>query len=323
MKRLLWAVPAALFCAVLAGFAYIESTANFDHPQTPFPALKASADPAIIARGEYIVHAVAHCSTCHQSGAHLTKEQGVSVDFAAPLSGGFVFDLGPFGTFRASNITPDSKTGIGRYTDEQVARVIRTGVLPDGRIGAMMRFGVGPMSDDDVVAVLSYLRAQKPVENVVGDEEMGLLAKMISNQIVPRDIPAPAPVSGDEVSVARGEYLAAGPAMCFGCHSPLDPMQGFALAGPAYSGAEAEPDPTDAAYVIAPPNITSAGYLAELSEDGFVLRLKAGRAEVMKGSKMPWEAFQRLTENDMRSLYRYLKTVPPAQTEALPSRRKG
>lgn len=124
-----------------------------------------------------------------------------------------------------------------------------------------------------------------------------------------------------EVSVARGRYLAEGPASCVGCHTPHDPLDGFARSGAPYSGeAEAEEDPTDPRQEIIAPNLTpdpETGHLETWSEDAFVARFRAGR--IVKGSKMPWEGFARLTEADVRSLYRYLRTVPAAKRATGPT----
>ena len=50
-----------------------------------------------------------------------------------PLTGGFVFDL-PVGKIYSKNITPDKETGIGDYTDAEIARALRYGVHADGTV---------------------------------------------------------------------------------------------------------------------------------------------------------------------------------------------
>src|SRR5262249_13886753 len=70
----------------------------------PMPDLRASGDSATIAKGRYLVYGAGHCADCH------TPPGG------APFSGGLDFKL-PFGHIYSPNITPDSATGIGRYTD--------------------------------------------------------------------------------------------------------------------------------------------------------------------------------------------------------------
>ena len=53
-----------------------------------------------------------------------------------------------------------------------------------------------------------------------------------------------------------------------------------------------------------------------MSEDEFVARFRAGRA--IPGSPMPWQGYARMAEDDLRAIYRYLMTVPPARNDVGP-----
>lgn len=308
------------------GFVGIKvSTAKLSHPDTPLPKVPVSDDPEVIARGEYLAHNVAHCSTCHTPTEGAIDFSNWKLDRDAPLSGGFVMEAGPFGTYVAANLTPHETTGIARYTDEQLARVIKYGVGPDGTFFPMMRLGVGPMADEDVGAIISFLRSQEPVEHTVAPEEFGILAKLLADKFSPRpEHDMKAVQAGDEPSVERGKYLAEGPALCMGCHTPLDPMAGFAIAGEPFSGgSEHEPDPTDTDFGIVAPNLTpweGGGRIGVWTEDQFLERMRGGRAYA--GSKMAWEAFAGMTDTDLRSIYRYLKTVPVSTRDPGPVRKK-
>ena len=70
------------------------------------------------------------------------------------------------------------------------------------------------------------------------------------------------------------------------------------------------------------PNLTSHphGVTGTLDEDAFVVRLGAGRVHV--SSIMPWEGVSRMTEADMRSVYRFLRTLPPVDIDRGPSYRE-
>lgn len=68
-----------------------------------------------------------------------------------------------------------------------------------------------------------------------------------------------------------------------------------------------------------PPNLTSdpkTGKTAYFSEDAFVARMRAGRT--LPGSPMPWVQFSRMDEDDLRAIYRYLRTIPPVQNDTGP-----
>lgn len=90
---------------------------------------------------------------------------------------GMLFDL-PFGKFYTRNITPDSATGIGRYSDGELARVLRHSVKPNGE--AVLPFmPFQNMSDEDLTAVISYLRSTKPVRNEVPEHNWNVMGNVI------------------------------------------------------------------------------------------------------------------------------------------------
>jgi len=303
---------------VASGFIYIQSTWERDYSTVPLPPITATTDSAVIARGEYVVHALAHCSACHALAGN------PEANFDTPLSGGYVWDIPLFGTFAAANITSDAETGIGRLSDGEIARAIRHNVGADGRFLPFMRFSVGPMSDEDLTAVVSWLRAQPAVSKAVPRDEWGILAKALASRLAPRTDAPPPHIAGGVVSVERGKYLAEGPAACALCHTPTDQMT-FATTGPVMSGnGVAEPDGEEAGFEFVSPNLTfdpTTGHIAAWTEDQFVARMRQGR--VYKGSKMPWENFTKMSEEDARSVYRYLRSLPPAVNNVGPPRRRA
>ncbi len=327
-KKVLKTVGLGLLLIVTAVGIFVGvklATANFVYAETPFPTMAASDDPEVIARGEYVVHHLGHCSTCHTQTDGKLDLSTWKLDKSVPLSGGYKMEAGPFGTYYAKNLTPHPETGIGRYSDKELARMIRHGIDKNGQLMPLMVLATGHLSDEDLVAVISYLRTRPAVDNAVPADEFGPLAKMLASsfgprmQTPPRFVPAAA-----EPSVERGEYLANGPAACGVCHTPTDPMEGFAPAGPAFSGAvEGEPDPTDPSFGFFAPNLTphESGLTGMWDEEQFVKRLKSG-ARVHVGSHMPWESYAGMTDSDVRSVYRYLKTVKPADNPVGETRRK-
>ena len=68
-----------------------------------------------------------------------------------------------------ANITPDSATGIGRWSEAEFVRTIRTGVDPKGdSLNPFMPWQeMRRMTDDDLTAIYRYLRTVKPVRNAV------------------------------------------------------------------------------------------------------------------------------------------------------------
>lgn len=328
MKKALGAVGALLALVVLGVvglYAYVSWTWDQDYGATELPALTASSDPEVVKRGEYLVHAVAHCSVCHApKEVTLARKPGEH----PAMTGGYVWKMGPLGTLRSRNITADPDTGIGRWSDAELARALKWGVGRDGKLLTFMSFGCPPMADEDLRAVVSYLRQAPAARNAVPGHEVGIVLKWLSGKIGPEFrrpylerleyVPA-----SEEASVPRGEYLARGAAWCVSCHTSVD-LTSMRPDGPEFAGsAQAEPDPTNPEMGIAVPNLTpdpDTGHIARWSEDEFVARLKAGR--VLPGSKMPWEAYREMTDADLRSLYRFLRTLPPSRHAVGPIYRK-
>jgi mono/diheme cytochrome c family protein len=145
---------------VLAG-----CTGKYVRPTTPDPI---PGTPELIARGNYLVNSVVSCGACHTPRVGGTWLGGERTD--AFLAGGSVFDDREQGMrVVAPNISQDKETGIGAWTDDQIARAIRDGVSHDGRLlwPPMPFLGWEKMSDDDVRAIVAYLRTTPPVKNKI------------------------------------------------------------------------------------------------------------------------------------------------------------
>jgi mono/diheme cytochrome c family protein len=278
--------------------------------QTPMPMLRASTDSAVIAHGRYLAYGAAFCANCHTT---VDKAPAIDAGAELPLSGGRVWDIPP-GVVRSPNLTPDSATGIGRYTDAQLVRAIRYGVRHDGR--AMLPFmAFQNMSDEDIVALISFLRAQPPVRNPVPDHDPTMLGKAVLAFVIKPKGPDGTPAQRSPVgpSVERGKYLAESVSDCAGCHTQRNQMDG-SFTGPRFAGGgvfEAEEKP---GYVFVTPNLTpdsTTGRIARWTEDEFVARFRTGRT--IKESPMPWGPLRKMSDEDLRSIYRYLRTLPPVR----------
>jgi mono/diheme cytochrome c family protein len=319
--KVLLFVSASLLVLALCAYAWVEASYERDFSSTPVPKIVASKDPAVISQGDYVVHALAHCSACHQPVYYMRKRQ-LTLS-RNDLRGGFQFEAGPFGTFYAANLSSDVETGLGAVDDGVLARAIRHGVDRHGRFAAFMALSVGAMADQDLTAVISYLRSLPPKRNPVPQDEWGIAAKALSSKFVAHDEPPQVYVAPGTVSIERGRYLANGPAGCYTCHSQRDAANGFAFVGPKFAGnPDAEPDELDADYELTAPNLTpdpTTGRIALWNEEQFLSRFKTGR--MVKASHMPWENFAQMTDADKRSIYRYLHSLAPVQRDVGPSRR--
>ena len=313
-------VVAVVGALVGVAYAWVSATWNGDYSAMARPATVASTDPAVIAHGEYVFNAVAHCSVCHGGPKGPTRKRGDRPSMA----GGLIFHVDPFGTFVARNLTADRETGVGAQSDADLARAIRSGVDHEGRFLPFMKLGVGPIADEDLTALISYVRTLAPVRRQEEPEVWGLLGKYLAaTKLKPAaHVPPPYVAASPEPSSARGAYLANGPSACRFCHTKHDAMAGFVETSTPFSGGDAGSDETDPTFEIGAPNLTpdpGSSPIAAWDEATFVTRFRGGK--VFAGSDMPWENFAEMTDADVRSLYRYLRSLTPVPATALPSRR--
>lgn len=286
---------------------------------SPMPEIHASADSAVVAHGRQLAYGDAACVTCH-----VTNEELLQVREGAmpPLAGGQLFEF-PLGKFYTPNLTPDRETGIGRYSDGELARVLRNGVRPDGR-AALPFMEYHNVSDDDLTALISFLRSQAPVRREVPDHEPSMLGKAVFafaiKPIGPTGTPPAHSPSG--LSVERGAYLANNLSACVGCHTNRNHMDGSAISLP-FAGGMKFPDETDRTGTFVSPNLTPAGDtpFSVWDENRFVDRFRSGVG--LPNSPMPWRSYQRMSEDDIRSIFRYLRTLEPSNAPVGPTYVKG
>jgi mono/diheme cytochrome c family protein len=134
-------------------------------------------------RGKYLV-VVASCNDCHTPGFFLGKP-----DAAKYLGGSDVgFEIPGLGVFAGRNITPDKETGIGNWSDEQIATAITTGKRPDGRqLAPIMPYhSFSYMTKEDVAAIVAFLRSIPPVKNqVAGPFKPGEKVSIFTFRVLP------------------------------------------------------------------------------------------------------------------------------------------
>ncbi|AOP34161.1 hypothetical protein A0128_10070 [Leptospira tipperaryensis] len=276
--------------------------------EAPYPDVKSSSDPAIIAKGERLAFGAAHCTDCHTANsAHSEKDSERS------LAGGKKFEL-PVGNFYAPNITPDPETGIGKFSDAEIARSLRYGIRPDGTV--LLDFmPFHNTSDEDLSAILSFVRNLKPVNNKIPEHELNVIGKILKAFVVKPVGPKGEVLKSIEraETVAYGEYLANNVANCNGCHTKRNLIGEF-IGEPFAGGAPMEdPDPTKEA--LTPPNLTphAEGRIKKWTEKQFLARFRQGK--FISHSHMPWEAYSNMDELELKAIFKFLKSLKPTKNE--------
>ena len=169
-------------------------------------------------RGDYLVHAVMHCMGCHSK--YDGKANPPVLD-SQEGSGQVMFEQGNF-RLVAPNITSDPETGIGKWSDDAVARAIREGIAADGST----LFPVMPyehfrdLSDEDLASIVVFLRSVPAAHsNLPPNKIPFLFARLI--QAVPKPVIETVPEPDRSTPAKSGAYLVE-MATCSDCHTPLN-----------------------------------------------------------------------------------------------------
>lgn len=303
-----WVIEMSLVALALIGmFLSVGYTTREGTPTPRAAALKFNPTVARLERGRYIVEGPAHCFQCH---SEVDWERPGAQPKQGKKGAGTIFAEAGMEWLVAPNITPDRETGAGNWTDERFARAIREGIGHDGRrLFPMMPYmNFREMSDEDLASVVVYLRSITPVRNVVPKT---MLPEVMKGGLPPHQ-PLTKAVEGPDMSnpVARGKYLVT-LGNCMSCHTPMNkqgqPMMQLAFAGGLrftgpwgqVSSANITPDPSGISYY---------------DEALFVKTLRTGQVGARKlNSIMPWGYFRNMTDDDLKAIFAYLRTVTPVQ----------
>jgi mono/diheme cytochrome c family protein len=215
------------------------------------------------------------------------------------------------GLIVAPNLTPDPETGAGRWTDDQLARAIREGIGHDGRaLFPMMPYTrYREMSDEDLASVVVYLRSLPPVRNQLAPTEIIFPVKYLIRG-VPQPVTSPVPELPATLDpVKRGAHLV-DLAGCADCHTPQDKGQelagmsfagGFPFSGPwgNVAAANLTPDPSGISYY---------------DEALFLQVMHTGSVKARQLNPiMPTKGFGSLSDDDLKAMFAYLRTLKPVQ----------
>ncbi len=266
----------------------------------PSIAATAADDDAQAARGEYLAR-LGDCGACH------TAEGGKY------MAGGLAFKT-PTGTIYSTNITPDTRTGIGGYSLEQFGRALRRGVAADGHnlYPAMPYPSLAKTTDDDVKALYAYvMKGVAPVEQANKPSEMRFPFSIrwgmaVWNQFFLETKPFVSDPSRD-ASWNRGAYIVQGLGHCGTCHTP----RGLAMQEKATSD--------DGKYYLAGSTLSpwrSIGLRNLTSEADIVQLLATGGNNYAMAFGPMTEVIhfstQHFTDEDLQAVAHYLVSLAPA-----------
>lgn len=255
----------------------------------------AQAAPSV-ERGDYLVNTIAGCGNCHTP----LGPNGPEMDKA--LSGRLVEQNEQF-TAIAPNITPGGE--VKDWTDEQLAKAIREGIRPDGKVlGPPMPFEVYKgLSDTDLMSIVMYLRTVPAVESDPGKSEYKIPLPPAWGPPVTSVADVP-----EGVTVEYGEYLAGPVGHCIVCHTPMGPQ------GPMF-----ETNLGEGGVEFAGPwgisvsaNITPTG-LAQFTDEELTAIITTGTRPdgTVLHPPMPFANYAHMKPEDLQAIVKYLRSLPP------------
>jgi cytochrome c553 len=281
-----------VIAAASASIYFISDNRLTQKINVPVDSIVVPTDITSIQRGQHLASAVAACVDCH--GPNLAGKV-------------FVDDPG-LGRIVAPNLTR-GRGGIGAsLSNADLARAIRHGVDPSGRqLLIMPSDDYYHFSDADLGAIVAYIRSIPAIDTSLPGNEIRTLGRVLfaTNQLalqpasnIDHFAPRPrSPVPG--VSPEYGAYLALN-AGCPSCH------------GPGLSGGKIPQAPPS---TVPATNITPAG-LGAWSEADFLRVMRTGtRPDGRRlDAFMPWPYFAQMTDDELRSIWRFLQAIPPRAT---------
>jgi len=273
---------------------------------------QARADAATLARGEYLARA-GNCLGCH------------TVRGGAAGAGGRAI-VTPFGTVYSSNLTPDDDTGLGRWSASEFRRALRHGRSRDGRLlaPAFPYPNFTRVTRDDADAIHTWLMSRPAVRQANRPHELrfpyGLQASLAVWRALYFRAEPFVPDPGRTAAWNRGSYLVNGLGHCMACHAARN------FLGATLQGAQAGGAVVSAQHWYAPSlaDGREAG-VADWAPEDVVALLKTGTSP--RGTAMGPMAevvarsTQHLTEDDLRAMAEYLRTLGPAVASAVPDGR--
>ena len=264
--------------------------------------------PQRLERGRYIATALSGCIYCHSE--HQWKSPGHPI-VAGMEGAGEVLPYADLpGQIVAPNLTPDPATGAGNWSDDQFARAIREGVGHDGRaLFPIMPYGhYRTMSDEDLASVVVYLRSLPAVRHQLPQTAIISPVKYLIRG-VPQPVTSPVPDENASDPVKRGAHLV-NLAGCIDCHTPA--IKGTPLAGLDFAGGQPFPGPWP---MVASANITpDPSGISYYDEALFLEVIRTGAVRARKLSDvMPTSVYRNLTDDDLKAIFAYLRTVKPVK----------
>jgi mono/diheme cytochrome c family protein len=309
LKKVVFLTAIFLIAGIVLAISLTIGWRPFIGPKArPLTSRQFERTPQRLERGRYVFNNLAACVDCHSP--HDASKLGAPVIAGMEGAG----EVMPFedlpGRVVAPNLTPDPGTGSGSWSDDQIARSIREGIGHDGRtLFPMMPYEFySHMADEDLASVVVYMRSLPAVVHELPKSEIIFPVKYLI-RAAPRPVTVTVNSPDPSDQIRLGKYLAT-MASCDDCHTPR--VRGAPIPGMDFGGgnfmkgawgsaatANLTPDPSGISYY---------------NEALFIQTIRTGYVGARSlSSIMPVEFYRGLTDDDLKAIYAYLRTLKPVK----------
>ncbi len=293
-----------LLSIILLFVSWIEFTdiPKYDvHPVS----LKIPTDSASIQHGKKI--ALVYCASCHLgpdgkfSGRQITASTN------------------PLAELWSANITRHPTLGLGKYSNDELTYLLRTGVKRDGKMAGYFMSSL-QMSDNDMASIIAFLRSDDKLLESTEASHPGPDYKLIGKTLFKLHVFKPLPYNGKPVlepqatdKIAYGRYLTTGRYECYRCHSKSfetndlvnpEKSEGYLSGGNPIENEEFKP--------VVSANITShkINGIGAWTYEQFAQTIKSGMRPNGKTLSSVMPRFASMSDEETQAIWTYLQSVP-------------
>ena len=297
-------VVLVVLVGILASYIALRSIPKYDVEKIN---VKVESTPERVERGVKLASML--CRSCHYNNA------------TQKFTGKELTEAPQFGTIYSANITQDPVAGIGKWSDGDIIYLIRTGIKPDGQYIPPYMPKLIHISDEDLYSIVAFLRSSNNWVQADNTRQPESKPSFLTKFLVTIGAAKPFPYPKEKIPepdttdlVKWGKYIACYQFECFSCHSrdfakndfyTPEKSKGFFGGGNEMYNEEGKK--------LVTLNITmdeNTG-IGKWTEEQFIKAVKTG--QVPDGGpalRYPMQPYSNLTDQEVRAIYAYLKTVP-------------
>ena len=297
-------VVVVVLVGILASYIALRSIPKYDVEKIN---VKVESTPERVERGTKLASML--CRNCHYNPA------------TQKFTGKELKEAPQFGTIHSANITQDTIAGIGKWSDGDIIYLIRTGIKPDGQYIPPYMPKLIHISDEDLYSVVAFLRSSNNWVQADNTRQPKSKPSFLTKFLVtigkaePFDYPKEIIPEPDTTDMVKwGRYISCYQLECFSCHSKDFAKNDFYTPEKStgfFGGGNEMYNEEGKKLVTLNITMDENTGIGKWTEEQFIKAVRSG--QLPDGSpalRYPMQPYSNLTDQEVRAIYAYLKTVP-------------